>query len=456
MKTHRPHVRQEEHFVGNVVRLGQADGAIVALETPDGLVDARVPGTVPGDRVVVKIRHVGAHALWGDLVEVLTPSPDRVDAPCEVVLKCGGCPLQMVNLTAQRLIKRTELEQKLGKLNENLLWQTWQPNTRTTGYRTRALMMTRRRRGRLETGFFAPGTDNLVPTETCVVQHPQVEQVLGRARELLDRAGVTTWRDADRPGQLRALLFRLDPAQRSGLLTLVVTTDSGLQPIADHLRDIPGVAGVFANIHTAPGGAVLGPETRHLAGATHQMVEIGNTPLLLGPTAFLQTRHDAAEAIVATLQRLLPEKMEHLLDLYAGIGVFGLTLRARCKKVTLVERDPAGALDASRNIERLRATHVHVREEAAETAVLALTELQPDAVVLDPPRAGCSVDVLNAIAQSPSLRCIIYVSCNATSLARDLHRLADLGWKPAEIVPIDMFPHTLHAEWVVRLDKVAQ
>ena len=453
MKHHRPRLQTGEVWPGRVLRLAEADGAHVEVEAPEGPVVVRVPGAVPGDALFVRIGHVGQHAAWGKIERLDEPSPDRVDPPCPVVLRCGGCPWQMVILTAQYRTKQTELQERLGVLAAQTVWRPWQPHARATGYRTRALMMTRRVHGRLLLGFFAAGTDDLVAVDQCIVQHPKVERVLHEVREILDRSGITTWRDAQRPGQLRAVLFRLDPRQNEGLLTLVVTHDGGLAPIAAQLMEITGVSGVFANIQAAAGGAVLGMETRHLLGATTQTVQLGQTALAIGATAFLQTRHDAAEAIVQTIAQFLPAQVRHLVDLYAGVGVFGLALRDRAARVTLVERDAAAVVDAEANIARLRAANVQMVGESAEAFAPGLAALRPDAIVLDPPRAGCAPAVLAALAEVPAGAHIVYVSCNGVSLARDLAVLALQGWQLDEIAPIDMFPHTPHAEWVVHLTR---
>ncbi len=456
MKHYRPRLITGEVWPGRVLRLAEADGALVECDTPDGPVIVRVPGAVPGDTLFVRIGHVGQHMAWGKIERLDVPSPDRVEPPCPVVVRCGGCPWQMVLIDAQQRVKQADLQERLGPLAANAVWHSWQPHARATGYRTRALMMTRRVHGRLMMGFFAAGTDDLVAVDHCVVQHAKVERVLHEVREVLDHSGITTWRDAQRPGQLRAVLFRLDPRQDAGLLTLVVSHESGLAPIAEQLMEIQGISGVFANLQQAAGGAVLGQETRHLAGAAVQSVQVAGTTLELGATAFLQTRHDASEAIVQMLQKFLPAEIAHLVDLYAGIGVFGLTLRNRAKQVTLVERDGAAVADARSNIARLAAANVAVVGEAAEAFAPRLAKLRPDAIVLDPPRAGCAPVVLAALADLPASTHLVYVSCNGSSLARDLAVLAQQGWQVAEIAPVDMFPHTPHAEWIVRLAREAK
>jgi 23S rRNA (uracil1939-C5)-methyltransferase len=435
-----------------ITRLADSDGSRADVSGRE----VRVPGGVPGDSGMLRITHVGQHAAWGRIETLEQPSPDRVTPPCPVVERCGGCPWQMVSLSAQMQARLATLHGLLDPVAVTARWHQPPGEPRTTGYRTRALMMTRRKPGGiLRFGFFAPGSHDLVAAEGCIVQHPMVNQTLEGARSILGRSGITAWRDADHPGQLRAVLYRVDPEVGRGLLTLVVTHSEGMIALAEALLDVPGIAGVYANINATEGGPVLGRDTVHLAGADRQRVRYGTLELEVGATAFLQTRHDMAGQMVAAAEALLPAKMNHLVDLYAGVGVFGLAVRDRAERVTLVERDPPAVLDARWNVERLGATHVTAIEEDAAGFVSQLTELAPDCVMLDPPRAGCAPAVIEAVAGLPEGAVVVYASCHPPALARDLKRLVDAGFVVTDVVPMDMFPHTPHVEVLVRLERSA-
>jgi 23S rRNA (uracil1939-C5)-methyltransferase len=197
----------------------------------------------------------------------------------------------------------------------------------------------------------------------------------------------------------------------------------------------------------------MGPTTVHMAGEQRQTVRWGAMELAVGPTAFLQTRHDMAQHMVTTAASLLPQHMTRLVDLYAGVGLFGLALRDRADAVTLVERDVAGIEDARWNIERLQAGHVTAVQADVLDFAPQLAELQPDAVVLDPPRAGCAPAVADAVAALPGEPVLVYVSCHPPALARDVKRLQEGGFRVTDVVPLDMFPHTAHVEVMVRLAR---
>ena len=454
MPARRQHFDKSILHPGVVVRLAEADGA----HTLVGETIVRVPGGVPGDRGLVRIRHVGGQAAWGSLELLEHPSPDRVEAPCPVVLRCGGCPWQTASLQAQRAARLAAIQGLLGDLAADARWHLWPGTAATTGYRTRALMMARKnRRLGLELGFFAPGSHDLVPATGCVVQHPLVTQVLTAARDVLEASHITVWNDETATGLLRAVLYRVDPDLGEGLLTLVVSRHARQEQLAAELLEIPGVSGVFVNTNAAPGGAVLGPETLHVGGERTQRVRYGSLDLEVGPTAFLQTRHDMTATLIDVVGGFLPARMAHLLDLYAGVGVLGLSLRERADRLTLVERDAEAVLDARVNLANLGVTAGRV--VAADAAIfagdLAGLDPPPDAVVLDPPRAGCAPAVLDAVAALPGNPALVYVSCGPASLARDLKRLREAGFQVTDVALLDMFVHTPHVEVVVALRRGA-
>ncbi|MDP6946788.1 MAG: 23S rRNA (uracil(1939)-C(5))-methyltransferase RlmD, partial [Myxococcota bacterium] len=363
-------------------------------------------------------------------------------------------PWQSASESLQRRTKEAAVDALLGEFYDPQTQRHgWVGPSATVGYRTRAMMVTRHRAGTIRMGFYAPRTQQLVPAEPCVVQHPRVNAVLKAVRRVLRACDWPTWRSAERPGLLRGVLYRVDPSVGDGLLTLIIS-----QPLDDRVRDaarpllsIEGVCGVYVNVNGADGGPMLGAETIHLRGKHRQVVSWGELTLQVGPTAFLQTNHEMATALVDLVGRWLPARAEHLVDLYAGVGVLGLAHRDRAKRVTLVESAPAAIDDARRNIATLGAAHVTLVGEDAARVVDEVLDPAVDAVILDPPRAGCAPEVIAAVAGLEGLVTVVYVSCEARTLARDLRRLVDAGYRVRDVASLDMFVHTPHVEVAVAL-----
>ena len=415
----------------------------------------RIAGGVPGDRVQARVLHVGKHRTWSRVYRVLKPSDERVSAPCEVMTRCGGCPWQAQALDAQRRARRVALETALSAVVPSELIGAWRGGDAVTGYRNRALMMARHLGGRLRLGFFEARTNVLVPAPDCAAQDPRLNVALEAVRVLLERHGVSTWRGPERPGWLRALSLRMDPVEGEGLLTLVV---SGLRPelerLSRQLLSVEGVAGVHVNVNERVGGGVLGPHTKHLSGARRQRVSVGPVSLSLGPTSFVQTNLKAAECLVNALLEVASGPYDHVVDAYAGAGFFALAMAARARRVTAIEMVPEAAEDAVFNAKQLGLEHLEVISAKAGEGLKELVNsgATPDLVILDPPRAGCSSDVIEALLSLRATPRLIYVSCNPKSLARDLGRLCDGGvFKVESLIPVDMFVHTPHVESLVIL-----
>jgi 23S rRNA (uracil1939-C5)-methyltransferase len=423
-----------------------------------GGAEVRVLGGVPGDSAELRITHTGRHINVGQIQTLRTPSKDRVEAPCPVVTQCGGCPWQPAAMPLQQETRAAQVNALLTSLsNEATRHHGWIGPTETEGYRTRALMVLRHRGGSMRMGFYAPGTQDLVPAEPCVIQHRRVNSVLKHAHHILARLDWPTWRSEERPGVIRGLLYRVDPAHDEGLLTLVLSIKPGpkVAEAAQQLIRIEGVCGVHANINTKGSGPMLGEHTVHLRGKRRQSVNYGDLELQVGPTSFIQTRHDMAEAMVATLGQWLPETIHHLVDLYAGAGVLGLAHRERAERVTLIESHPEAAEDAARSVEQLEAETVTVIAEDAATAAPRVLAQGADVIILDPPRAGCAPAVIDAIAALKGEVTVLYASCDARSLSRDLTRLVAAGFTLTDVATFDMFPHTPHVEVGVALHRSA-
>ncbi len=443
----------------SVHSLGGSDGAIATASGYSGPI--RVAGGVPGDRGVVRVLHSGQHGAWARWLRLDEPSSYRRAAECAAVLRCGGCPWQMVDAEMQRQTRldaiNLHLHRWLGPVEPS-----WAPlQEMSVGYRSRAQVVLGRKRGRIVWGFWGPGSQELAAVELCPAHLRSVDQALNRAADELDRAGVPVAGEADGIGAT-GLIYRIDPRSELGMLTVLCGDVETLRPAVQGLSEIPGVVGVFAAPVARKGGPPVGERAIHLAGALRAPLawqlaaaDLPDLELQLGPTAFVQTRHDAAEGLIAAVAAMLPSEGPGLLDLFSGAGVFGLALRQRFAEVWLVEREGPSIADAQVNVDLLEAGNVRVCPgDAAEV----LAQLHRDGAtfgcaVVDPPRAGCGPEVVKQLSAIPSLRQIAYVSCGQSGLQRDVAAFAEHGWRITAVQALEMFPHTPHAEVLVQLSR---
>lgn len=237
---------------------------------------------------------------------------------------------------------------------------------------------------------------------------------------------------------------------------LVVTrNDKTLrQPIRTFLESSEKPDGFFVNIHDEQGPFMVGTRTLKIAGRSHVRETVGDTSYLVSPDAFFQTNVAAA----AALQRYVVDALASaasVLDLYCGSGLFSLPLAKRGVQVTGVEENRQAIEDAEANarlngIDRRRTRFIAAR---VEDTVRAQSRRVWDGVILDPPRQGCSDEVLEAVFQEMQPRRVIYVSCNPEALAAELPGIVACGYRLETFRAVDMFPHTDHVEAVAILTR---
>lgn len=431
---------------GEVVDAGEREALVATAAGP-----IRVRGLVPGDRVRVRVTHAGHNASWGALEELVAPSPERVTPRCDRHEACGGCPWQAWDPAAQRREKARRLAAVLAPLGPLPIAPVAAP-PEPYGHRNKLLLAAGGRSGALTLGLYAPRSHDVVPGEGCVVHDPAGEAAVQAVRAALDAARLPPWDERTGRGVLRHVLVRVAPGTGEVGVTLVVARWPlrGGAATGERLLRVPGVASVWANHNPVVTSVALGPTSERLAGRPRLLAAVGATRYLLTPTGFFQTSTPALPLLVGAVAAALPARMGHLVDLYAGAGLFSLALAPRAARVTAVEASET-AIGDLRAAARLNG-FAHVTGLAGDAATAPLPPGPVEAVVVDPPRAGLPAAAL-ARLQTLAPPHLVYVSCAPRSLARDLHTLVAAGWRVTAVQPVDLFPHTPHVESVVALER---
>ena len=453
------------HKQGNVVELDieslDADGDGVAVR--DGF-PITVPFTLPGERVIAELGASRAGMRQARLVRVLRASPHRVAPGCRHfgpqpagVLPCGGCRWQHIEYVEQLRLKTA--------LVTRLVREAWPgapaahdmvpatPVDQPWEFRQKAQFVfgaAAGRTGSLQMGHYARGSRRVVHVDECPVHDPRGNEVAFALRQAT--SGLS-------PTALAGVAVRAGHATSEIMTTIVVADerDPVVRGVTKRFLKESPATGVHLNLHTKSDGYVFGPMTRRLAGTERLRDVVEGVSFLISPTSFFQTNVRAA----AVLVRLVLDAVRpggFVLDLYAGAGLFALPLAARGDRVLALEENPHAVADghASLRLNRLdpaRCRLVASRVEAFLTSRLARSRRAPDAVVLDPPRCGCSREVLARVFGTIRPARAVYVSCDPVALARDLREIARHQYRVRTVQPVDMFPHTPHVETVVVLTR---
>ncbi len=440
---------------GEVSALDEAGSGILRADD----IRLAVPGALAGESVRARVLWTGRDRGAGKLLDVLRPSPRRVAPRCPVFGRCGGCQLQNLGTPAQVEWKRTRVAEALGAagLGEVRVRPTLGMET-PWSYRHKAQFPFGIARGGVVAGLFAAGSHRIVDLSECPVQHPVADRVLRELKSAVVRRRVPVYNERPGTGALRHALVRVSRATGEAMVVLVsaVPDPTWARDLAEELRSaVPEVSGVWLNLNPGRTNVVLGRESRLLAGREPFVEAVAGVRLLLSPGSFFQVNPAQAEVLYArALEAAALAGGETVVDAYCGVGALTLLLAQRAREVVGVEEEPGAVADALASAGLAGATNADFREGPAERVLPELVSegLRADAVVLNPPRKGCSEEALAAAAALGPAR-IVYVSCDPTTLARDLARLARPGYAAREVVPVDLFPHTAHVECVAALER---
>ncbi|WP_342575256.1 23S rRNA (uracil(1939)-C(5))-methyltransferase RlmD [Paenibacillus sp. FSL M8-0142] len=310
--------------------------------------------------------------------------------------------------------------------------------------------------GGLIGGFYARGSHRIVDMETCLIQHEQNDEVVRRVKAIGRRLGITAYDEESGQGLLRHVVVKIGFA--TGEMMIVLVTNGERIPrmnewITAIREELPAVVSVCQNINTRKTNVIFGDVTRVLWGREVIHDYIGDVKFAISARSFYQVNPAQTEVLYGkTVEYAGLTGEETVIDAYCGIGTISLFLAQHAKKVYGVEIVKEAIEDARANAELNGMGHVEFEVGASEDVIPRWKEqgIEADVIVVDPPRKGCDPRLLETILQMKPER-VVYVSCNPSTLARDLRVLEDGGYRTVEVTPVDMFPHTVHVECCVSL-----
>jgi 23S rRNA (uracil1939-C5)-methyltransferase len=415
-----------------------------------------VPGALTGEQVRVQIIKVHKSFAVSRLLEVVTPSDVRTAPLCSIYHQCGGCHLQHVSYEAQLVHKRqivVDALERIGKLSHVAVHPTlgmkepWK-------YRNKSQVPVSLVNGRVVAGFYAPRTHEIIDMEGCPIQHPYADDILQTVKQAIAELGIVPYDEIGHKGLIRHIVSRI--GFFTGDTMVVLVTNGRQLPKKERLierlrREIPHLVSIVQNINTAKTNVIFGPESITLWGKDAITDYIGDIQFEISPRSFFQVNPVQTRVLYEkALEYAQLTGGEEVIDAYCGIGTISLFLAKKAKHVYGVEVIPEAIEDAKKNASLNGISNVNFIVGKAEEVIPTLYKekgVSADVVVVDPPRKGCDEALLQTIANMRPER-VVYVSCNPSTLARDLRYLEDHGYQTLEVQPVDMFPQTYHVEAV--------
>ncbi|WP_339276086.1 23S rRNA (uracil(1939)-C(5))-methyltransferase RlmD [Paenibacillus sp. FSL W8-0426] len=433
-----------------------------------------VQGALPGETVRVKVLKTKKQYGYAKLLEIVKASADRIAAPCPIYDQCGGCQLQHMSYAGQLAWKRQlviDNLQRIGKLDV-LVEGDGADNESASGtgirvlptlgmedpwrYRNKAQVPMGAVEGGLVGGFYARGSHRIIDMEACLIQHEHNDEVVAKVKEIGSHLGISAYNEETGRGLLRHVVVK--KAFRTGEMMLVLVTNGRDIPHRDEwigsIREaLPQVASICQNINKKQTNVIFGDETRVLWGRDVIYDYIGDVQFAISARSFYQVNPVQTEVLYGkTVEYAELTGKETVIDAYCGIGTISLFLAQHADQVYGVEIVPEAIEDARSNARLNDMRNVTFEVGASEDVIPRWKEqgIEADVIVVDPPRKGCDPRLLETILEMKPER-VVYVSCNPSTLARDLRVLEDGGYRTLEVQPVDMFPHTVHVESVAVL-----
>ena len=430
--------------------IGKADGFTVFVK------DA-----VIGDTVKAKIMKAKKNYGYGRLMEILKPSPYRVEPVCPSARQCGGCQLQAVSYEEQKVFKEKKLRGHLERIGgfHDLPMEPLIGMDEPYHYRNKAQFpVGRNKEGRIITGFYAGRTHAIIENRDCALGIPQNKDVLDRVIAHMEKYNIAPYDEMTGRGLVRHIFVRYGFFTGEIMVCLIINGQEfpHQKELIEKLCEIPGMTSISLNINKKRNNVILGEKVKTIWGQEFITDKIGDISYEISPLSFFQVNPKQTWKLYSkALEYADLHGEETVWDLYCGIGTISLFLAQKARFVRGVEIVPAAIEDAKRNAKINNIENVEFFVGKAEEVLPREYEkngVYADVIVVDPPRKGCDEMLLKTILKMQPKR-VVYVSCDSATLARDLRFLCDNGYELKKVCGVDQFPQTVHVETVVLLSQ---
>ncbi|MBM5598220.1 23S rRNA (uracil(1939)-C(5))-methyltransferase RlmD [Listeria seeligeri] len=416
-----------------------------------------IPNTLPGEKVTAKIIKLNKNYGFARMENLEVVSAERVEPPCAVYSKCGGCSLQHLSYVGQLAFKRNQVEEtmkRIGKLNVEVKETLGMENP--WRYRNKSQVPVGFVNGKLTAGFYQKRSHEIIDMSTCLIQSEQGDFAVQKTREVLAKYGTEPYDEKTGKGNIRHIMTRF--AHTTGQLMLVLVTTKDRLPFKEEIiRDLSeqlALTSIVQNINPQRTNVIFGDRTKTLWGKDIIEDTIHGIRFAISARSFYQVNPLQTEVLYQqAIEAAELTGEETVIDAYCGIGSISLCLAKKAKHVYGVEIVDQAIQDARANAELNNLSNTTFETGKAEEVIPTWYKagIVADVLVVDPPRKGCDEKLLQTIlAMKPKK--VVYVSCNPGTLARDMKILSDGGYEANLVQPVDMFPMTTHIEAVTVLN----
>lgn len=442
-----------DEFILDIKRLGINGEGIGFYNKKAVFVD----NAIPGEGVNVKVTKVNDKSLEAEVIEFKNKSKERVEPLCPHYESCGGCNTMHINYQYMLKEKKEiviESITRYTKLNPRSFEISDTVDSEKYNYRNRSQLALRCDLDKVNVCMTKANSNILIPIEDCLVQNKTINEINKAICKLIEEEKVPVYSYKNKEGILRYITVRVNK-KNEALVDLVLFNDNkSIDILASKINKIPNVIGVYKSINNSlkSGEAIIGENITHLVGKEYLIEEINNIKYMIYPDTFFQLNTKQAEKMAAlVLKKAKLSFKERVLDAYSGIGLLGLYLAHNSKEVVGIEYNPSSVDLANKNAKLNKINNAKFYQgDSGELLEKLINDGEAfDVIVVDPPRTGLDNRFIEALIKAKAKK-IIYVSCNPSTLAKNLDVLSQY-YNVNSITPFDFFPNTALVESVTTL-----
>ena len=419
-----------------------------------------VKGAVLGDKAEVVVTKANKTYGFAKAVKVLEQSPYRTEPICPVSRQCGGCTLSELSYSAQLAIKKDIVKNNLLKIGRypegSYILEDIISSPKIEEYRNKAQYPVAFENGRAIAGFYERRSHRVIACKDCKLQPKAMNEIVAACLSYINENQISVYDEKSHKGTVRNIYLREGSC---GFMVCLVTNSEKPLPkvekLLEKLKPYP-VISVLQNINTKKTNVVLGDHNILLFGEEFIEEQIGDKTFLVSPLSFFQVNSLQVKNLYDKAKEYAQiEDTDTVFDLYCGVGSIGIYLADHAKKLIGVEWVESATQNAKKNAQRngIKNAEFYAGDCGKIVKDLVAKGEKADVVIVDPPRKGCSEDLLDLIGEINPKR-VVYISCNSATLARDVAILNEKGYTMTKCTPVDMFPHTSHVETIVLLSKL--
>lgn len=418
-----------------------------------------VDNSVVGDHLEIIIIKAAKNYFVGKIKKILNPSKLRIENDCASFPRCGGCAFRNISYQSECEIKQKRVLDCIKRIAKN----NTIPNDivgceNIASYRNKAqYKFSLDRDGNIQIGFFARHSHRVIDCENCLLQPKEFSDIVRTVRKYAEDNNLSVYNETTGKGLLRQLYIRKGFATNEIMVCLVINGNrlyNQEELVTELQKTNPNIASIIVNLNREKTNVILGDECQRIYGKDTITDVLLGVKFKLSPHSFYQVNPTQAEKLFKKAEEYAELKGEEtVLDLYCGVGAVGLCATRKAKKIIGVEIVPQAVENARENALANGITNAEFICADATGAVQVLSSrgISPDVVMIDPPRKGCTPELISIITEKMKPQRVVYISCDPATLARDIAIFEEKGYSLKEITPFDLFPRTPHCEAVCKL-----